>query len=173
MKRVTNMLAAACLVLVAACAPKAESNESVATETTTANNNPADMAAVAQVRDAWLAGWKAANVAALMALYAPDAHMMGNHMPTVSGTDAIQKALTDQFSQITPGEATLTSERQEVAGDMAYDRGTYSFTMTPKAPNAKPITDTGRYVVVLRKQADGSWKLVEEFGNSATPLPNQ
>jgi hypothetical protein len=53
---------------------------------------------------------------------------------------------------------------------MAYDRGTYKTTVAPKAPGAKAIQEDGRYLVVLRRQADSSWKLVELIGNVAYPV---
>ncbi len=39
----------------------------------------------------------------------------------------------------------------EGLGDLAYDRGTYSQTVTPDG--AAPIEDRGKYLTILRKQA--------------------
>jgi hypothetical protein len=54
-------------------------------------------------------------------------------------------------------------------GDLAYDRGTYSMTVTP--PGLAPIEDHGKYLSIWRKQADGSWKITHAMFNSDPPLP--
>ena len=47
------------------------------------------------------------------------------------------------------------------SGDLAYTQGTYS--MTASDPKTKaPVTEKGKYLTVYRKQADGSWKAVED-----------
>lgn len=42
-------------------------------------------------------------------------------------------------------------------------------TMTPKTGKGKPMSDKGKYIVVLQKQADGSWKIVRDISNSDLP----
>jgi ketosteroid isomerase-like protein len=42
--------------------------------------------------------------------------------------------------------------------------------MTPKAAGAKPLpVDNGKYLGVLKKQADGSWKYLFDTWNSDAP----
>src|SRR5437899_3320745 len=40
-------------------------------------------------------------------------------------------------------------------GDVAYVTGKYIMTIAP--PRAQPIADTGKWLVVYRRQPDGSW----------------
>ena len=57
------------------------------------------------------------------------------------------------------------------SGDLASSRGHFSLTMTDKATN-KPVTTTGSYLTVFKRQDDGSWKAVEDFitpGPAAAP----
>jgi len=63
-------------------------------------------------------------------------------------------------------EQSLEIEGQ---GDLAYDGGTYSMTVTP--PGAVPFEDRGKYLTICRKQADGSWKVARAMFNSDLPLP--
>jgi len=63
-------------------------------------------------------------------------------------------------------EQSLEIEGQ---GDLAYDRGTYSITMTP--PGATPIEDHGKYLTIWHKQADGLWRVSRVMFNSDVPLP--
>jgi ketosteroid isomerase-like protein len=48
------------------------------------------------------------------------------------------------------------------AGDLATSRGHYTITMTDKA-TGKPVTSTGTYLTVFKKQADGDFKAVEDM----------
>jgi hypothetical protein len=43
------------------------------------------------------------------------------------------------------------------SGDLAFETGTYSLTMSD--PEGSPATERGQYVVVWRKQPDGAWKV--------------
>jgi ketosteroid isomerase-like protein len=46
------------------------------------------------------------------------------------------------------------------SGDLALQRATFQVETTDK--DGKPATETGQAVVVWRKQADGSWKVVAD-----------
>ena len=52
-------------------------------------------------------------------------------------------------------------------GDLGYTRGTYVLTATDPA-SKKVATEKGRFVAVFRKQADGSWKAVQDINNAET-----
>ena len=67
----------------------------------------------------------------------------------------------------------FVNTRTEVAagGDMAFTHGTFHVTYTNPA-NQRPGAVDGSYVTVFRKQADGSWKAVQDIstpGPMATP----
>ena len=53
-------------------------------------------------------------------------------------------------------------------GDLAFARGTYSFTIVPEG--ATPITDRGNYVEIWRKGADGVWRISRDIFNSELPI---
>jgi ketosteroid isomerase-like protein len=67
---------------------------------------------------------------------------------------------------------TFATTGVEVArsGDLAYEYGTYDFATKDKKGE---ITDEkGKYVVVWKKQADGSWKVAADIDNlDAAPAP--
>jgi ketosteroid isomerase-like protein len=46
------------------------------------------------------------------------------------------------------------------SGDVAEDRGSMQVTLTDK--KGKSTTETGQYVLVWKKQADGSWKVAAD-----------
>ena len=167
MKCTSSLIGLASIVVVAACTQPADrEEETAATEAAATDSAVAD---VARVRDSWMTAWQAADAAALAALYEPEGVDMQNHQPTLLGADAFRNSMASQFASATPTNIALTPEKTVVSGDLAYDRGLYSVTMQPKA-GGQPVIDSGRYLVVLRKQADGSWKIVEGMANSPTPL---
>lgn len=52
--------------------------------------------------------------------------------------------------------------------DLAYVLGTYTMTMAPPgAPG--PINDSGKFVTVLRRQADGRWLAAVDMFSSDLP----
>jgi uncharacterized protein (TIGR02246 family) len=122
------------------------------------------------MRSAWVAAINAEDAAALGALYTTDGVRMEDNLPAIVGRDAIEasyKELTSAYDC----DVSLTPEETRVAGDWAFDRGQFAMHMMPKDPNAPMVMDQGKYLVILQKQADGSWQVAREIGNSNVPLP--
>jgi ketosteroid isomerase-like protein len=96
--------------------------------------------------------------------YAPDAVIATAGRPAAKDGRAVSKAIRDDTAD--PNfKMSLSNEKTEVAGsgDLAYRRGTFTITFTnPQTKQAENAA--GTYLTVFRKQADGSWKVVEDFG---------
>ncbi|HEY5724294.1 MAG TPA: SgcJ/EcaC family oxidoreductase [Allosphingosinicella sp.] len=120
----------------------------------------------------WNGLYAAKDAAGLAAIYAPDAALANPGAPLVSGSEAIGKAVTG-FVADPLLKVSFASDRIQVAesGDLAYTRG--HFTMESTDPGTKKLRkDSGNYLTVWQKQADGSWKAVEDFvtpGAAAAP----
>ncbi len=93
-----------------------------------------------------------------VAFCAPEGSMLPPNAPIANGTDAIRK-----FS------LTWAPVAAEVArsGDIGYTRGTFQLSFN--GPSGQKVSDTGKYVTVWKKQADGSWKVVVDIFNSDLP----
>lgn len=92
---------------------------------------------------------------------------MPPNSPPVVGKEQIRarnKAVLDQFSF----DMGITNEEVRVAGDWAYARGTYTATLTPKQGGEAVFID-GKYMTILERQADGSWKIHRDIFNSNVP----
>ncbi len=127
----------------------------------------ADLAAVNQLRDGFVSAFNANDAEAVGNLYSEDAVSMGGNQPTQEGRQAIvaaNKMMFDQFS----ARITITPKQTEVFGDHGYDRGTFSLELTPKA-GGPAVTSEGRYLVLVMRGLDGSWKVTEDIDNSAMP----
>ena len=56
----------------------------------------------------------------------------------------------------------------EVLGDQAYAHGLYEFVMTPKE-GGDSIEVKGKFLTILRKQVDGSWRIAIDCFNYDAP----
>jgi uncharacterized protein (TIGR02246 family) len=157
MKR-TDVVAIGLIILATACSPSEAKHDTAA-----------DMAAITKVRTGWETAFKAGDAAAIGALYTADAHLMNNEMATATGPKAIEAMYKEMIGTMASQAVVITAEQTDVSGDLAVDRGTYKLSLSPKGGAA--MTEEGRYMVVLKRQADGSWKLFEDIGNITAPRP--
>jgi ketosteroid isomerase-like protein len=87
----------------------------------------------------------------------------------VTGRAAIEKFHKDFAQQFMVHGMTITSQKTHVAGDIAYDVGTYKQQLMPmKGGNV--IDDHGKYVVLLKKEG-GNWLVTHAIYNSDLPVP--
>ena len=127
-----------------------------------------DMSAIDRLRDEFIALNNAGDAAGLAGLYTDDAVLMPPNQEAVTGNQAIESWFQTTFDQFTI-EFTLASDELEVVGDLAFDGGAYVIALTPQA-DGEAMEETGKYILILRKQVDGSWKLVRDIWNSNNPL---
>ena len=115
----------------------------------------------------WGDTFNAKNAAKVAAMYMEDATVNPPNEPAVQGRKNIQ-AWVQQMIDSGMSNLVLTPTESTFSGNIAYEAGTYSATVTP--PGGKPVTDKGKYVVVL-KQAGGNWLLAHDIFNSDLPPP--
>jgi uncharacterized protein (TIGR02246 family) len=131
----------------------------------------ADKEAVEKIRDAFTEAFNDNDAVKVGSIYSENAVMMNNGQPTAHGRAAITESNKMLFDQFT-GKITLSPQNTKVSGDLAFDEGTFMTVMTPKAGDGKPVTDEGRYIVILQREKDG-WKVIEDIGNvSKAPASN-
>jgi uncharacterized protein (TIGR02246 family) len=100
---------------------------------------------------------------ALAAMYTSDAIAFPPDSEMIRGNEAIGafwKATRDGGVQ----SATLTTDDVGRSGDIAYEVGKVSLTIRPVGN--EPTTAAAKYVVVWKRQPDGSWKLHRDIWNS-------
>lgn len=147
-------------ILVSACSE---------TPAPAADTSAADQKAIKDGEIIWAADYASRDPDKLVAHYADDATLLIPDEPLMSGKDAIragiQPMLADKNFALTFTTSTVGVSK---SGDLGYSQGTYSMTMTnPKTK--KPVTEHGKYVTVYKKQADGSWKAIEDINNADAP----
>jgi uncharacterized protein (TIGR02246 family) len=111
----------------------------------------------------WNEQFKSKDLEGLLGHYGTDAYFVAPGVKPATGSTEIRKVYADATSD--PAfEISFASDKIDVAGsgDLAYARGRFSEKYTdPKTQ--KVMTGSGSYVTVYKKQADGSWKAVEDF----------
>ena len=128
----------------------------------------ADESAIREADIAWSKAAGAKQVDASVSYYDEAGSTYPPNAPVATGKDAIGKVWEQLFS--IPGfSINWQPIKVEVArsGDLAYSSGTYELTMSDA--KGGPVTDRGKYVVVWKKQADGSWKALADIFNSDLP----
>jgi uncharacterized protein (TIGR02246 family) len=136
-----------------------------------ADTHDADATAIRNNEAQWNQDWAAKDAAKVAAYYADDAVVMAPGTPAATGKEAI----TGELKQMLADPALslqFKTARVEVAksGDLAVTQGSYVLAMTD--PQSKQVIhDHGSYVTTWRKQADGSWKAVEDIASSEVPPP--
>jgi ketosteroid isomerase-like protein len=95
--------------------------------------------------------------------FAEDAVELGNAQPPVIGRVAIAKSGTwsPKEYQLT---WTPTDAMMGPSGDIGYTWG--HFEGHSKDANGNPVTSSGRYITIWRKQPDGQWKVVLDAGSN-------
>jgi uncharacterized protein (TIGR02246 family) len=130
----------------------------------------ADAKAIREVESAWVKTAATKDLDAFVAYYTDDAAVLSPNEPIFKGKAAIKEGLKPlmadpQFS------LTFMPTRVEVSksGDMAFTQGPYKLSFSDIRGNK--FEDEGKYLTVWRKQADGTWKAVQDTMNSDLPLP--
>lgn len=115
---------------------------------------------IEQVRNAWTEGAEAGDAAAVASLYADDAVLASPDGEMAEGPQEIEEALA--FEGMTGLEVSSTS--LEVGTDIAADAGTYRQTFQSAEGQEQILS--GRYLVVLRRQDDGNWRIIQHMSTA-------
>jgi uncharacterized protein (TIGR02246 family) len=94
----------------------------------------------------------------LASLYADDAVLLPPDHEPIHGREAIGEF----WQQGTDTGLEVTTLRLEVNGDLAYLVGRYRLP-----PTEHEEADSGQYVLCLKRQDDGSWKLTADIWNGS------
>jgi ketosteroid isomerase-like protein len=101
-----------------------------------------------------------ANDAAALteAFYTDDAQLLPPNAPQVNGKPAIRD-FWKAFLAVGVSDVVLETGNASSSGDLAYGVGKYGFT-------AAGARHSGKYVVVYRRQSNGSYRAVADACNS-------
>lgn len=136
---------------------------------------PTDSAAVEKQAKAdvrvFIPAFNNGDVDTLVPMYAPDAELMAPGNARAAGHDAIRAVLAKESAAMKAAGVSIVlndDDKAGASGDLAYHSGSY--VVNDASGNA---VDSGNYLAVLKRQADGKWLLFRDTWNSdrAPPAP--
>jgi len=77
----------------------------------------------------------------------------------------------EQMKGIVPVDYDLHVEEITVSGDYAFEWGTYLGTARPSG-GGSDITYSGKFMRILQRQSDGSWKMHRTMATTDAPTPS-
>lgn len=100
------------------------------------------------------------DAAGCAAFFTEDVILMGPGAPMTRGRQAFVDTYESRIDESTGGTHTNALVEYGVEGDLAYQIGTYAVEGT---------AEEGKFLNVLKRQADGSWKVAVSMFNSDKP----
>lgn len=108
------------------------------------------------------------DVDGLLEYYRPDAWLLPPGVPALQGPEAI-RGFFQMMLEAGVKELELDSVAVESSGELVVDTGRYRLTVAPA--QGEPTVDIGKYLVVLKREADGSLRLAYDTFNSDEAPP--
>jgi ketosteroid isomerase-like protein len=97
-------------------------------------------------------------------LYQPGARLLPPGAAVITGDDAVLDFWQRRIDAGSDGGVLETVRRDEY-GDVVVEEGRYG------RRSGERLLDSGKYLVVFRRQPDGSWRYATDMWNSDTPAP--
>jgi uncharacterized protein (TIGR02246 family) len=165
--RVIMLLAVTAVTTTACSTPADNAADTGAAAAAAPADRTAEAATIVKADSAWMRHVQSKNVDSVMTWYTTDAVSYGFGAAPASGTDQIRANYTE-FVKATIADPKILTNTVKFSddGNMAYDHGTYTMTVTQ--PGGKPTKENGAYLNVWRK-VDGQWKLAAEMGTPIAP----
>lgn len=168
--RYTSLLLVAVPVFAlsgAACAPVEDQEEPAAEQVATTE---ADEEAISGLQATYLAALDAGNAEQYAAVFTDDGVLMVPNAPPVNGSEAIGAYIQAGFDQTDFENHDISTAEMMVLGDWAFARGTLMGTIAEQ-PDGEPLESTRSWVMIFRRQPEGSWRIARYILNSDDPPP--
>jgi len=121
----------------------------------------------AKIRDEWAKNMHAKKLEPLVMMYTPDGVFLPPTGERIVGRDAIRELCRKVMGVVT-SDLHFQSAVVDQSGDLAYDSGEFTETLTQVADGSKSETH-GSYLMILKRQADGRWLIAEQMWSGMEP----
>lgn len=116
----------------------------------------------------WLATAGKHDLDGTVAFYADDAVLLPPNGPIAKDAKSIREVWAPMVAPNATISWKVAKTEASKSGDIGYAYGSYQLSIQdPKAP----VNDTGKFLEIWKKQADGKWKCIVDTFNSDLPLP--
>ncbi|MEM7223847.1 MAG: nuclear transport factor 2 family protein [Pseudomonadota bacterium] len=102
------------------------------------------------------------DAAGCAAFFSEDVVLMAHGQPMTRGRKAFEETYLSRIEESTGGTHTNALVEYGVDGNLAYEIGTYAVT------GANP-PEQGKFLNILKRDADGTWKITVSIFNSDGP----
>ena len=124
----------------------------------------ADIAAINELYNQYCIQAKASDLDNFLSLWEDNAIRMDPDKPSFIGKENIRKFFEPSFELFSVNVALYGDTEIQISGDMAFSRGTYTLSLTPKEGGPTTNID-GKWLDILKRQTDGSWKIYIDIVN--------
>jgi len=128
----------------------------------------ADITAINELYDQYCLAANTGDLDLFISLWADDATRMDVDYPAIFGKENIRAYFKVPFEQFNTNVAIYGETEVQVFDDFAFSRGTYTLSLTPKEEGPTTHID-GKWLDILKRQADGSWKIYIDCVNYNAP----
>jgi len=118
-----------------------------------------------QMNRDFAAALNAKDAKAAAALYTEDAVLIPPGEPIVQGRAAIEEYWRGALESGGIRDVSVETMDAHSSGSLGYETG--SFVLTVNGPDGQPVVDRGRYVELLRRESDGTWRSTHGIWNAA------
>ena len=157
MKNLFPVLATLLILATAACAPQMDTE--------------ADVASIRTLLDELVAAENASDVDTMMALTTDDAVNMPANQKPIIGQDAIRAWWENFFSRFSI-EGAVSDVEIQAGGEWGFYRGTWNVTTTAKE-GGESQERSYSFIVVVHREADGSWKVARGIWHPDQPATTE
>jgi uncharacterized protein (TIGR02246 family) len=127
----------------------------------------ADITAIKKIYNQYTFAAETGDLDLWISLWIDNGIRMPPDTPAQIGKEQIRARMKPLFDQLII-KIPITCKEVRVAGDLAFSRGTYTLSTTPKA-GGETIKRSGKYLTILERQADGSWRIARDCFNYNAP----
>lgn len=138
--------------------------------TETANTNDQTRSGAHRAHADFVRAINANDADAVMAMLTHDAVFMAPNQPRLVGADDIRPWVEGYVDTYKTHWVKTTLELVELDG-WAFEQYAYQSTDTPRA-GGRAVRDTGKGIIVYRRDADGAWRVARDAWNSDLPPQN-
>ena len=118
----------------------------------------------------WSAAAARNDLAGTLAFYADDAVLLAPNAPIATDKKSIRESWAGLLGPNTSVSWKWSKIEVAQSGELAYIFGSYKLKIGASSASG-PVNDTGKFLEVWKKQANGQWKCVADTYNSDLPIP--
>ena len=125
------------------------------------STHEADIAAINELYDQYSLGCNTGDLALFISVWADDVIRMEPDIPPILGKEQVHARFEPLFAQFDQNLTIHGETEVQVSDELGFSHGTFTVSMTPKE-KGETTSLNGKWMDILKKQTDGSWKIYRD-----------